>query len=109
MFAIGCILLPLANQISGPIGNNQSDTSSINNSTTLVNNTNSTENVTDYYYYDDNMVDDNEGFSLADNLTNDTCHTSRLESSVGGSSIGHIPVRVWLTVCWILIMIILGR
>ena len=105
MFAIGCILLPLANQISGPIGSDQSNTIN-NNSSILVNNTNSTDD----YYYDNDMVDDNNGsFSLDDNLANDTCHTSRLDSSVGGNSIGHISLRVWLTICWILIMIILGR
>ena len=106
VFAIGCILLPLANQISGPIESDQSDTIS-NNSTTLVNNTNSTND--DYYSGNDMINDDNGSFSLNNNLTNDTCHSSRLESSVGGNSIGHIPARVWLTVCWILIMIILGR
>ena len=103
VFAIGCILLPLANQISGPIESNQSDTIS-NNSTTLVNNTD-----VDYYSGDDMMNNDNGSFSLDNNLVNDTCHSSRLESSVGGNSIGHIPARVWLTVCWILTMIILGR
>ena len=99
MFAIGCILLPLANQISGPIESDQSDT--------ISNNTNSTND--DDYSGNDMINDDNGSFSLNNNLTNDTCHSSRLESSVGGNSIGHIPARVWLTVCWILIMLILGR
>ena len=110
VFSIGCILLPLANQISGPIEINQSDASKNNaNSTVLVNNTNTTEN--DYYYDDDDGVVDDMGgsVSLDDILTNDTCHSSRLESSTGANSIGHIPARVWLTVSWIMIMITLGR
>ena len=105
MFSIGCILLPLANQISGPIESNTSN--NIANSTVLANNTNTTDND---YYYDDGIIDDMGGsVSLDDILTNDTCHNSRLEPSTGANSIGHIPARVWLTVTWILIMIILGR
>ena len=103
VFAVGCVLLPLANQISGPIGSSQSD------ATNIINNTNTTDNATDYYYDDDDMMDDIGDISLDDNVTNDTCHNSRLDSSVGGNSIGHIPLKVWLTVCWLLIMIILGR
>ena len=92
MFSIGCILMPLANQISGPIDSNQSDTSSssINNSS-------------------NDTVEYSGSGSLDDDVINDTCHSSRLESSVGGNSIGHIPFRVWITVCWILSMMILGR
>ena len=68
---------------------------------------NDTANITSDYY---NMTEYNdvEDSSLDNNLTNDSCHRSRLESSVGGNSIGHIPLRVWLTVSWILSMIILG-
>lgn len=95
MFAVGCILLPLANQISGPIGSSQSNLTNNSNSSALVYNV--TRNVTYYDYTEDN------------NLTNDTCHSSHLESSVGGNSIGHIPLRVWLTVCWILSMMIVSR
>ena len=36
VFAVGCILLPLANHISGPIGNSQSESS---NSTHVLNTT----------------------------------------------------------------------
>ena len=98
VFTIGCILLPLANKISGPIGSNQSDTS-INNSSFLANSSN----------YNNDTVDYSGSGSVDDEVNNDTCHTSQLDSSVGGNSIGHIPFRVWLTVCWILSMMILGR
>ena len=96
VFSIGCILMPLANQISGPIGSDQSDTS-INSSSLLANTSN------------DTMEYSGMGSGSVDHVINDTCHSSRLESSVGGNSIGHIPFRVWVTVCWILSMMILGR
>ena len=49
------------------------------------------------------------GMSLDDDQTNDTCHYSRLESSVGRNSIGRIPFRVWLTVSMIMIVMVIGR
>ena len=105
MFTVGCILLPLANQISGPISNGQSNfiDNKGNSSTSVHNITNVTND--DYDYYSGDISD----IPLDNNITNDTCHSSRLESSVGGNSIGHIPLRVWLTVCWILGMMIVGR
>ena len=47
--------------------------------------------------------------SLENNSTNDSCHSSRLESSVGKNSVKPIPARVWLTVSWILVMLTIGR
>ena len=140
VFAIGCILMPLANHISGPIGNSQPDSS---NSTHVLN------TITWIFTTDNNMVTTadysennfyhlwtfstlygskhhpqssgsfNSGIiysmeyygnaSLDNNSTNDSCHSSRLESSVGNNSVKRIPARVWLTLSWILAMLTIGR
>jgi len=87
--------MPLANQISGPVetiqSNNRSGLLAINNSSP------------------DMMEYSGSGMSLDNNLTNDTCHYSRLESSVGRNTIGHIPFRVWLTISVIMIIMVIGR
>jgi len=118
VFAIGCVLLPMANHISGPIGNNQSDNS---NSTTGL-------NTTTWSFTNDNnvvtMVDTLHGtkyqsknsdlnsvnyYGLDNNSTNNSCWSSRLGSSVGQNSVKRIPARVWLTLSWILATCIIGR
>ena len=95
MFCIACVLLPLANQISGPV-----ETSQSNNSSDLITINNTLLDMMEY---------SGSGISLDNNLTNDTCHYSRLESSVGRNSIGRIPFRVWLTVSMIMIIMVIGR
>lgn len=108
VFTIGCILLPLANQISGPIGSGHISQSNVfNNSNSSIYNT-TAANITNDNYDDIVEYSGIEDDLLDNNITNDTCHSSRLDS-VGGDSIGHIPLRVWLTVCWILTMIVIGR
>ena len=142
MFAIGCILMPLANRISGPIGNtSQSDTSNstsrLNVTTWTLTTDENTVTMVDYNgnhfnhiwtfstlygskyqsqnditfnssvftslgYYGNASMDDN-------NRTNDSCHSSRLASSVGKNSVKRIPARVWLTVTWILSISTIGR
>ena len=140
VFAVGCILLPLANHISGPIGNSQSESSNsthVLNTTTLMFNTDN--NITTTVDYPENnfnhlwtfstlygskyqseidgsfnnsilnSVEYYGNASLNNNSTNDSCHSSRLESSVGKNSVKRIPARVWLTVSWILVMLTIGR
>ena len=87
--------MPLANQISGPV-----ETGHSNNSSDLVTSTNTSLDMMEY---------SGSGILLDNNLTNDTCHYSRLESSVGRNSIGRIPFRVWLTVSVIMIVMVIGR
>ena len=118
--------MPLANHISGPIGNNQMGNS---NSTNELNNMTWTF-MTDYNdfkqlpsfstsygpkyqpqnginildsldYYDDVLLDNNS--------TKDSCHNSNLGSLVGKNSVKRIPARVWLTISWILTMCSIGR
>ena len=136
MFGISCVLLPLSNQISGPIRTSQSNHSNFTYMiTTSVNSTQMTkygdnavyqlwtfatffgDNFTSGYHgdvskhLDCNSVDCNTEFSLANNLTNDndSCRDSHLTSSARINSINHIPLRVWLTVSWILGMVTVGR
>ena len=128
--------MPLANHISGPIGNGQSDSS---NSTRVLNTTTwmftadndmlttmgynennfnhlwtfSTLYGTNYQSQNDsgnilNFVEYYGNASLDNNSTNDSCHNSHLESSVGKNSVKRIPARVWLTVSWILAMLTIG-
>ena len=140
VFAIGCILMPLANHISGPIGNSQSDNS---NSTHGLNatvwNYTTNNNMVAMVDYNDNHFNHLWTFStlygskyqshngitysssvlnsmeyygntsLDNNLTNNSCHSSRLGSTVGKNSVKRIPARVWLTVSWILAMMTIGR
>jgi len=87
--------MPLANQISGPV-----ETSQSNNSSDLLAINNSSLDMLEY---------SGSGMSLDDNLTNDTCHYSHSELSVGRNSIGHIPFRVWLTVSIIIMIMVIGR
>lgn len=130
--------MPLANHISGPIRNAQSEG---NNSTAALNTTtlwallNDSNMVTTSSYnanyfkkphsllklygpedlpHDatDLILSDVESYddnSLDDNSTSDGCHTSNLESSVGKNSVKRIPARVWLTVSWIVTMCSIGR
>ena len=126
--------MPLANHISGPIGNHQSDSSNsthVPNTTTWMFTTNNniittvdhTEN--NFYhlwtfstlygskYHGSNStlnsVDYYGNASSDNNSTNDSCHSSSLESSVNKNSVKRIPARVWLTVSWILVMLTIGR
>jgi len=87
--------MPLANQISGPVEASQS-----NNGSDFITTNNSSPDMMEY---------NSSGMSLDDDQTNDTCHYSRLESSVGRNSIGRIPFRVWLTVSMIMIVMVIGR
>ena len=131
MFGIGCVLLPLANQISGSIQTIQSNHSNFTHNATQLtvysgnqvyfNNhlwtfaTLYGNNFTSGYHgdvskhLDCNSVDCNTEISLVNNLTNNSCRDSHLASSVGINSIGRIPWRVWLTISWILGMITIGR
>ncbi|XP_065901217.1 uncharacterized protein [Dysidea avara] len=131
VFGIGCVLLPLANQISGPIQTSQSNHSNFTHNATQLtvysgnqvyfNNhlwtfaTLYGNNFTSGYHgdvskhLDCNSMDCNTEISLVNNLTNNSCRDSHLESSVGINSIGRIPWRVWLTISWILGMITIGR
>ena len=136
VFTIGCILLPLANHISGPVKNNQSDisnsTSGINTTTWIF--TTVTDNmITDYNkshlksfmplygseYQSQNSIDFNNNIlnsveylgdnSLVNNSTNNSCHSSRLGTLVGKNSVKRLPARVWLTISWIITMCSIGR
>ena len=125
--------MPLANHISGPIGNSQSDSSNsahvLNATTWMFTTDNNMINITtvenNFYhlwtfstlygskYHDRNSILNTMEYygntSLDNNSTNDSCHSSRLESSVGKNSVKRIPARVWLTVSWILVMLTIGR
>ena len=126
--------MPLANHISGPIGNSQSDSSNsthvLINTTTWMSTTDNNITTIDYpennfyhlwtfstfygsKYHDRNSIlNSTEHYgnaSLDNNSTNDSCHSSRLESSVNNNSVKRIPARVWLTVSWILFMLTIGR
>ena len=140
VFAIGCILMPLANYISGPIGNSQSDSSNstrvLNTTTWMFTTDNNMVTTADYsennFYhlwtfstlygskyhpqssgsFNSSIIYSMEYYgnaSLDNNSTNDSCHSSRLESSVGKNSVKRIPARVWLTLSWILAMLTIGR
>ena len=137
VFAIGCILLPLANHISGPIGNNQSDnsnsTNGVNTTTWMLTTGSNTATTVDYnensfyhlwtfstFYgsqYDSqnfnsdvlNSMEYYGNASLDNNSSNDSCHSSRLGSTVSKNSVKRIPARVWLTLSWILAMLTIGR
>ena len=132
VFAVGCILLPLANHISGPIGNSQSESSNsthVLNTTTLmftIDNNMITAVENNFYHlwtfstlygsidgsFNNSILNSVEYYgnaSLENNSTNDNCHSSRLESSVGKNSVKRISARVWLTVSWILVMLTIGR
>ena len=131
--------MPLANQISGPIPNSQSDNS---NSTHGLNatiwNYTTDNNMVAMVDYNDNRFNHlwtfstlygskyqsqsgitfsssvlNSGYygntSVDNNLTNKSCHNSRLGSTVGKNSVKRIPARVWLTVSLILTMMTIGR
>lgn len=134
---VGCVLMPLANHISGPIGSSQSDnsnsTSGLNNTTWTVTTDNNmvtmAHNNDNYFKYlqqpfsiygskyqsqkfDNgllNSVDYYGDILLDNNSTNNSCQSSRLGSTVGKNSITRIPARVWLTVSWILTMCTIGR
>jgi len=131
LFTVGCVLMPLANHISGPIGNSQSDnsnsTSRLNNTTTwtstagnnMVTMAHSNDNHIKYLqqpFQSQNVINFDGGvlnyygdISLDNNSTNSSCQSSRLGSTVGKNSIKRIPARVWLTVSWILTMCTIGR
>ena len=128
--------MPLANHISRPIGNGQSDSSNsthVLNATTwmftsdnnMVTTVDYNENIYNYLWtfstlYGTNYQFQNEksnilnfveyygNASLDNNSTDDSCHSSPLESSVGKNSVKRIPARVWLTVLWILAMLTIG-
>ena len=126
--------MPLANHISGPIGNGQADNSNSTNELNNMNWTFMTENniavsvihsdikhlpsfSTSYghkYQHQNginilNSMDYYEDVSLDNNSTKDNCHDSNLGSLFGKNSVKRIPVRVWLTVSWILTMCSIGR
>ena len=126
--------MPLANHISGPIGNSQSGNS---NSTNELNNMTWTfmteENIAVSVIHSDikhlpsfstsydpkyqhqnginilNSMDYYEDVSLDNNSTKDNCRDSNLGSLVGKNSVKRIPARVWLTISWILTMCSIGR
>ena len=135
LFCVGCVLMPLANHISGPIQSSQSNHS--NSSHVIITSSINTTQMTKYgdnpvyfknhlwtfaTFYGDNFtsgyhskhldcnsMDCVTEVSLVNNLTNDSCRESHLASFVGKNSIGRIPWRVWLTVSWILSMTTIGR
>lgn len=125
LFTVGCILLPLANHISGPIGR---DNSNSTNATTMTFTTdNNMVAVIDYndnhfnhlrmfstlygskYQTQSGILNSAEFNSLDNNSTNNSCHSSHLGSLVGENSVKRIPARVWLTISWIVTMCSIGR
>lgn len=139
VFAIGCILTPLANRISGPIGNGQSDhmysnsTNGLNTTMLTFTTDNSLIAIVDYndnhfnnlwtfstlygskYQFQGgnrsvlNIFEHYSNNSLDNNSTNNNCHGSRLGNTVGKNSVKRIPARVWLTLSWILATSTIGR
>lgn len=127
--------MPLANHISGPIGNSQSgndNSTHVVNTTTWAFITDNNISVTNdfkhlpsfsisygsnYDSQDDinfndiilNSVDYYGDISMDNNSTNDSCHNSNLGSLVGKNSVKRIPARVWLTISWIVTMCSIGR
>lgn len=126
--------MPLANHISGPIGNGQlqsdssNSTNGLNATTWMLTNENNMVTTTEYNHnhlwsystlYGSKYQSQNGhasdamkhygNSSLDNNSTNNSCHSSRLGSSVGKNSVKRIPARVWLTVSWILAMLTIGR
>ena len=130
--------MPLANHISGPIGNPQSDNSNstrgLNTTTWTIMTDDVTVTAVDYKnkhlqsfsplygsnYQSQNSINlDGEVFNFVeyygnssvdnDNLTDNNCHSSYLGSVVGKNSVKRIPARVWLTLSWILTMSSIGR
>ena len=129
--------MPLANHISGPILDGHSDNSNSTHgfNATLWNFTADSNMVAmvdynDYHFnhlwtfstlygskyqsqsditFSSSVVGYYGNTSSDNNLTNNSCHSSRLGSTVGKNSIKRIPARVWLTLSWILAMMTIGR
>lgn len=124
--------MPLANHISGPIKNRQSEQSNSSNMTmwTSTSDNNVTIMVENQYKhlqifstlvgskypsqsdvnFDGSILNSVEYYnSFENNSTNESCHNSHLGSVVGKNSIKRIPTRVWLTISWILTMSSIGR
>ena len=116
--------MPLANHISGTVGNSQSDNSNSTNTTTMAFTTDN--NMVAMVDYNDNRFNHLWTFStlygskyqpqsilnsdsLDNNSTNESCHNSHLGSVVGENSVKRIPARVWLTISWIVTMCSIGR
>ena len=127
LFTVGCILMPLANHISGPVGNSQSVNSNSTNTTTMAFTTdNNMVAMVDYNdnhfnhlwtfstlygskYRSQSILNSVEFNSFNNNSTNESCHNSHLGSVVGENSVKRIPARVWLTISWIVTMCSIGR